>query len=114
MRHGQLRIAEERHHVRDEVMEIIRLYLDELRARFHFHVGEEGTPVGKAGDRGLAPIGKFNGQRIPALARQIQNPSRAIVCINDVSMSAGKQERMRLRLHRAFEERLPLKSRFEK
>lgn len=49
-----------------------------------------------------------------ALARQIQNPSRAIVCINDVSMSAGKQERMRLRLHRAFEERLPLKSRFEK
>ena len=54
-------------------MEIIRLYLDELRARFHFHVGEEGTPVGKAGDRGLAPIGKFNGQRIPALARQIHH-----------------------------------------
>lgn len=49
-----------------------------------------------------------------SIAKQIVSPSKSIVCINDVSMSADKQEKMRRELHRAFETRLPLKSRFEK
>lgn len=48
------------------------------------------------------------------IARRILHPSKAIVCINDVSMSADKQERMRFKLHQAFEVLFPLKSRFEK
>lgn len=48
------------------------------------------------------------------IAGQILDPSASIVNINDVSMSVGRQEKMRLELHRAFGTRFPRKSRFEK
>lgn len=48
------------------------------------------------------------------IAACIQQAPKAIVCINDVSMSDEKQAEMRLKLHRAFEDRFPVKSRFER
>lgn len=49
-----------------------------------------------------------------AIARQILNPSKPLVCINDVSMTDTKQEQMSAKLHQAFQSRFPSKSRFEK
>lgn len=48
------------------------------------------------------------------IASQILRPARAIICINDVSMTDEKQQRMHAALHRAFQTRFPSKSRFEK
>ncbi len=49
-----------------------------------------------------------------AIAKYILNPQKPLICINDVSMSDEKQERMRATLCRAFEKQFPQKSRFEK
>ncbi|MCM1034157.1 MAG: stealth family protein [Paludibacter sp.] len=49
-----------------------------------------------------------------AIVKCITHPRHAMVCINDVSMNAEKQEQMRIKLHAAFVERFPSKSRFEK
>ncbi|MCM1177558.1 MAG: stealth family protein [Clostridium sp.] len=43
----------------------------------------------------------------------IQNPSKALCCINDVHLSEEKFTKMRDRILEAFEERFPEKSRFE-
>lgn len=51
---------------------------------------------------------------VERIAEQIINPSKSVVCINDVSMSADKQAKMHLELHRAFEIHFPFKSRFER
>ncbi len=49
-----------------------------------------------------------------AIAQRILHPRKALLCINDVSMSEAKAQAMRTILHAAFSERFPLKSHFEK
>lgn len=49
-----------------------------------------------------------------SIAKQILSPSKSIICINDVQMSEEKQEVMQLKIHQAFEQHFPAKSRFEK
>lgn len=49
-----------------------------------------------------------------AISKHILYPKKPLICINDVSMSDEKQERMRTTLCRAFEQHFPQKSHFEK
>lgn len=48
------------------------------------------------------------------IANYILSPSKSIICINDVQMSEEKQKAMQLKLHQAFKQQFPAKSRFEK
>lgn len=48
------------------------------------------------------------------IAEYILHSETSIICINDVSMSEQRQESMHRTLHRAFQQRFPLKSKFEK
>ena len=48
------------------------------------------------------------------IGEYITEPSKSLVCINDVSMSKEKHEEFRNAMIAAFEERFPEKSRFEK
>ncbi len=49
-----------------------------------------------------------------AIAKQILHPTKPLICINDVSMNEDKQQEMQAKLHQAFLQRFPEKSRFEK
>lgn len=48
------------------------------------------------------------------LRRFIEQPSRKLVCVNDVKLSEERYLSLRTTLHEAFEARFPQKSRFEK
>lgn len=44
----------------------------------------------------------------------ILNPSRNLMCVNDVNLKENRYEALRDAMHRAFEKKFPSKSRFEK